>query len=147
MNIREVTVNEELVNTLIALSEAWEKENSCYGYRANTKEDIDGNRVFLAQEDGKVLGYLFGKVCASKNMTSIMPESTAYFEVEELYVIPSRRSEGIGKALFRYAEDALRCDARYMVLSTATKNWNAVFHFYLDELNMCFWSARLFKEI
>ena len=48
---------------------------------------------------------------------------------------------------FRYAEDAVRCDARYIVLSTASKNWKAVFHFYLDELGMNFWSARLFKKI
>ena len=37
--------------------------------------------------------------------------------------------------------------AEYMVLSTATKNWKAIFHFYLDELDMTFWSARLFKKI
>ena len=34
-----------------------------------------------------------------------------------------------------------------MILSTATKNWQAIFHFYLDELGMEFWSARLFKRI
>lgn len=147
MNIYETITNEEIINKLISLSEAWEEENSCYGYRANKKEDIEGNRVFLAEEDGEVVGYLFGKVYESKNMKSIMPEGTPYFEVEEIYVIPSHRSEGIGAALFRYAENALRDDVSYVVLSTATKNWKAVFHFYLDELNMNFWSARLFKKI
>jgi hypothetical protein len=33
------------------------------------------------------------------------------------------------------------------MLSTATKNWKAIFHFYLDELGMKFWSARLFKKV
>ena len=145
--IREVKTDKTVMETLISLSADWEAEKSCYGYRKNTEEDIVGNRVFLAEEDGKTLGYLFGKVCESKNMQSIMPEGTPYFEVEEIYVVPSRRSAGIGSALFRYAENALRNDAEYMVLSTATKNWRAVFHFYLEELDMTFWSARLFKKI
>lgn len=147
MMIYEAEKSNGILNTLISLSEAWEKENSCYGYRANQKEDIEENRIFLAEENGEVLGYLFGKVYPAKNMNSIIPENTPYFEVEELYVIPSHRGKGIGAALFRYAEDALRCDVRYIVLSTASKNWKAVFHFYLDELGMNFWSARLFKEI
>ena len=145
--IREAQVDEEVAERLIALSKAWEEEDSCWGYRANRREDIEGNRVFLAEEDGDVLGYLFGRICRSENMQSVMPENTPFFEVEELYVVPARRREGIGAALFRHAEDAVRRDARFMVLSTATKNWRAVFHFYLDELDMVFWSARLFKEI
>ena len=96
MRIYEAQKSNEIFHTLIALSEAWEKENSCYGYRANQKEDIEGNRVFLAEENGKVLGYLFGKLYPAKNMTSIIPENTPYFEVEELYVIPAHRSKGIG---------------------------------------------------
>jgi len=49
--------------------------------------------------------------------------------------------------LFRYAEESVKSETEYMVLSTATKNWKAIFHFYLDELDMTFWSARLFKKI
>lgn len=147
MIIHEVNANNTVIETLIALSADWEAEKSCYGYRKNTEEDIAGNRIFLAEENGQTLGYLFGRVYESKNMQSIMPEGTPYFEVEELYIIPSRRSAGIGSALFRYAEKAVRSDAEYMVLGTATKNWKAVFHFYLEELDMTFWSARLFKKI
>jgi ribosomal protein S18 acetylase RimI-like enzyme len=132
---------------LIKLSEDWTAENSCYGYRANDKSDIDGNRIFFAEEEGEVIGYLFGKIYKSERMKSIMPEGTPYFEVEELYVIPEKRSQGIGEKLFRYVEDIVKSEAEYMVLSTATKNWKAIFHFYLDELEMQFWNARLFKRI
>jgi len=34
-----------------------------------------------------------------------------------------------------------------ILLSTATKNYKAILHFYLDELDMEFWNARLFKRI
>ena len=147
MNIHEVLLDDIVLAELIRMSEDWTAEGSCYGYRPNDRSDIEGNRIFLAEEDGDIAGYLFGKVCKSQQMKSVMPEGTPYFEVEELYVIPAKRSRGIGEALFCYVEDAVRTEAEYMVLSTATKNWKAIFHFYLDELNMQFWSARLFKRI
>ena len=147
MYIHEVSLNETVLARLIDLSKDWAAENSCYGYRANDKSDIEGNRIFLAEDGSIVIGYLFGRVCRSEQMTSIMPEGTPYFEVEELYVVPERRSQGIGSKLFRYAEETVKSEAEYMVLSTATKNWRAIFHFYLDELDMTFWSARLFKRI
>ena len=144
---REVKLNASVLSQLIRFSEDWAAEKSCYGYRANDKSDIDGNRIFYALENKKVVGYLFGKVYKSENMQAIMPKGTPYFEVEELYVIPEMRSRGIGQELFKYVEQAVKDEAEYMVLSTATKNWKAIFHFYIDELDMQFWSARLFKKI
>lgn len=76
-----------------------------------------------------------------------MEQGTVCFEVEELYVAPSDRDRGVGKELFRYMENAVRNDAAYLALSTSTKNWQAIFHFYLDELGMEFWNARLFKPL
>ena len=147
MEYRETPLTEEVLAALIALSEDWEAESSCWGYRANQREDIAENRIFLAEEGGRIAGYLFGHPFRSKDMYSVMPEGSPCFEVEELYVIPERRSQGIGRALFGFASEAVRSDADYMVLSTATKNWRAILHFYLDELGMEFWNARLFMKI
>ena len=147
MMIHEVNLNEEVLDQLMRFSEDWAAEDSCYGYHPNDKSDIEGSRIFFAEDGNTVIGYLFGKVCQSEQMKSIMPEGTPYFEVEEIYVVPERRSQGIGAKLFKYTEEAVKSEAEYMVLSTATKNWKAIFHFYLDELDMTFWSARLFKRI
>ena len=147
MIIREVGLDEKTLALLIGFSEDWAAENSCYGYRPNEKSDIEGNKIFLAEEDGRVVGYLFGKVYPSKQMQSIMPEGTPCFEVEELYVTPACRSKGIGRALMAFAEDAVKGEAEYLMLSTATKNWRAILHFYIDEAGMDFWNARLFKKI
>ena len=143
---KEVQLNDAVLSCLIAFSRDWEAENSTYGYRANTKEDIEGNRIFVASKDDRIIAYLFGRQYRSENMRSIMNEGTPFFEVEELYVIPEERNKGVGTKLFQYLEENLT-EEEYIVLSTATKNYRSILHFYLDELDMDFWSARLYKKI
>jgi GNAT superfamily N-acetyltransferase len=148
MNVYEARLDDSLERELIRLSADWEAENSCWGYRANAHEDLTGRRVFLAEEDGFLCAYLFGLRETSKKKTSFMPAGTPYFEIEEIYVVPERRSQGIGRRLFALAEQAAREEGiTHLLLSTATKDWKAILHFYIDELGMDFWSARLFKKL
>lgn len=148
MKIYETELTERLLDKLISLSADWEGENSTYGYRKNGRSDIEGNRIFLAEENGEILGYLFGHTEKSEHIRSIMAEGTRYFEIEELYVVPSHRSRGIGRALFDHTERTVRGEGlEFILLSTATKNYKAILHFYIDELDMNFWSARLYKKL
>lgn len=148
MKLYETPLTDEVLEKLIDFSADWEAEKSCYGYRKNDRSDIENNRIFMAEEQGQVIGYLFGCAETSQNASSIMPNGTLYFEVEELYVIPEMRSRGIGRALFRFVEDKLRGEGvPYLMLGTATKNHRAILHFYIDEMGMDFWSARLFKKL
>lgn len=137
-----------LYERLIALSADWEAEDSCRGYRTNTGEDLRGRRIFVAEEDGEIVGYLFGQTQQAERGSTVMDAGTAYFELEELYVIPSWRSQGIGRRLFALAEQAAREEGlHHLLLSTATKDWRAILHFYIEELGMDFWNARLFKKL
>ncbi len=148
MKIYEAQRNDALLEKLIAMSADWEAENSTYGYRRNDRRDLVGNRIFLAEQDGEILGYLLGRTELAERASSIMPDRTPYFEIEELYVVPGRRNEGIGRALFRSAEqEAKATGIAFVMLSTATKNYKRILHFYIDELGMDFWSARLFKKL
>lgn len=148
MKIYEPLLNEEMVHILISMSTDWEAENSTYGYRRNDRSDIDGNRVFLAERDGQILGYLLGHSEKAERASSIMPDGTDFFEIEELYVVPVHRSQGVGRALFAFVEQTVKAESiRYIMLSTATKNYKSILHFYIDELGMDFWSARLFKKL
>ena len=147
MNYREVSLTSDVKEILLKMSADWTVENSCRGYYSNDESDLRGNRFFLAIYEEKVVGYLFGHLEHAKNSSTVMEDGTPFFEVEEIYVAPSMRSKGIGAELFRFAENAVRTDANFVLLSTATQNWRAIFHFYIDELGMEFWNARLFKKI
>lgn len=147
MIIKEVELTGELARQLIALSAEWEKENSCNGYCTNTIEDIRGNRIFLAAENNEILGYLFGHTEIADKTTSVCEAGTKCFRIEELYVKPEFRNQGIGRRLFQYAESKVAGEADVLRLVTDTKNFRAVLHFYIDELGMEFWYASLFKKI
>lgn len=147
MEYVETELTPTILDTLLKMSADWAGENICRGYYPNGLSDIQGNRIFLALDGEKPVGYLLGHVCNAERDSTVMKVGTPFFEVEELYIIPACRSKGLGGALFRYAEKTVKPEAEFILLSTATKNWKAIFHFYLEELDMEFWSARLFKKI
>ena len=147
VEIREESPTKDTVDMLIGFSREWAAEENVYGYRANEASDIEGNRIFVAYLDSEPVGYLFGKGYKSKNMNSIIPDGTDCFEIEELYVIKRCRSAGIGKLLMQAAYSALTGEYEYVTLSTASKNRKAILHFYIDEVGMEFFCARLYKKL
>lgn len=148
MRIYESVLNDKLLEKLIAMSADWEAENSTYGYCRNTHNSLEGRRIFLAEEESVIWGYLFGKTDKTTQSSSIAPEGTPYFEIEEIYVSPEYRSRGIGKSLYRHVENEMKeAEIDYIMLSTATKDCRRILHFYIDELGMDFWYARLFRKI
>lgn len=147
MIVTETTLTETIAERLIALSKEWEQENSCFGYRKNELSDLENKRIFLAMEGDVLCGYLFGHYEIADKDTSIYKKDQKYFEIDEIYVTPQYRSRGIGKMLFRYVEQTVSSVVRLLLLATATKNFRAILHFYIDELDMEFWNAVLFKNI
>lgn len=148
MKIYETQLNDELLARLIDLSADWEREDISHGYRKNTREDIEPERIFLAADGDEIIGYLLGHTETAERTSSVIKEGTPFFEIEELYVLPGRRSDGIGRALFSYAEEKVKSEGlTYIMLSTSTKDFASILHFYVDVMGMDFWNARMFKRL
>ncbi len=144
--IQKVSLTKEIKAELIAMSALWESENSCYGYRANTAEDFEKQDIFVADIDGLTAGYLLCHTCTQEKESCTVPKGSMCLEIEELYILPEHRSCGIGKALYNAAVESYADAVDYVTLTTATKNYKSVLHFYIDELDMTFWNARLFQK-
>ena len=136
------------IEAVIALTGVWEAENITYGLRKDTPADLEGCVIWVAEEHGRIVGFAAGREDRPKRKTSILDENEAYFELEELYVLPEARSSGLGDRLFRTAEEYAReAGYRRMLLSTATKDTMAMLRFYVEKEGMQVWSMRLFKDL
>lgn len=147
VEIEKSELSESNLNAVIELSKKWEEENLTFGYCANDENDIKGSDLFLAYLNDDVIGYLFGKCIVLDEMITPLKKNSKCFEIEEIYVKKEYRSQNIGKALFEYAESYYKQTVDYITLSTATKNYKSVLHFYIDKMDMTFWSAKLFKKV
>lgn len=148
MNYLEIKPNEKEIEYLIELSLLWTKEDISFGYIPNKVEDIIDKRVFVAKEDNEIVGYIFAKDGISKNHASIIPDGEKYFGIEELYVIPKKRSLGIGKKLMDFVKGIAKEEGyKFIFLATSTKNWNKILDFYVNKCDMTFYSATLVEKL
>lgn len=148
MEYLEIKPNDNEINELILLSKCWEDESITFGYIENGIDDIIDKRVFIAKEDNSIVGYIFAKDGISKNYRSIMPDGETYFGIEEIYVIPAKRSLGVGKALMDFVKNIAKTEGyKYVFLTTSTKNWNKILDFYVNKCDMTFYCASLVEKL
>ncbi len=147
MTIEKIALTPEIEAELIELSALWEQEDICFGYRKNSRDDIKDEEIFLAKDGEKISGYLFCHKYTQEKKSATVPEASPCLEIEELFIRPEYRSQGIGKALYNAAIAHFESEIDFVTLGTATKNYRAILHFYIEELGMTFWSARLFQKI
>lgn len=147
IKIEKYTWNDNSIDAVMELSRKWESEDLTFGYCANDKNDLIGNDLFAAYLGDEMIGYLFGKCIVLQEAITPIEKGKTCFEIGEIYVKEDYRSKGIGRALFAFAESYYKQKADYITLSTATKNYKSILHFYIEKMGMTFWSAKLFKEI
>lgn len=146
IEIKKCELDDRNIKAVIALSKEWESEDLTYGYCANDKNDLIGNDLFLAYSDAQIIGYLFGKCSVLNEAITPIDKGSKCFDINEIYVKEKYRSQGIGKALFEYTENYHKQNVDYITLSTATKNYKSILYFYIEKMDMSFWSAKLFKK-
>ena len=146
IDICEIALTEDRVAQLIALSQAWVDENISNGMVTNSREDLK-EPVFAALDGEKIVGYAFGHAFEKEKKTDSIPVGSRCFDVDELYVLPAYRSQGIGGRLFQAIEAYAKTQADFLTLATSTKDYRRVLHFYAEQNGMDFHSAYLIKQL
>jgi ribosomal protein S18 acetylase RimI-like enzyme len=139
-------IDRDTAAQLIELSRLWVEEDCCAGMVVNERDDLQ-EPLAVALEGERIVGYLFGHYYDQPRDSSYAPAGTKCFSVDELYVLPQYRGQGIGKGLFRMMEEAVTNHCDCMTLTTSTRNYQAILKLYIEELGMCFNSAFLVKQL
>lgn len=147
MEIIKINTNSPYINDLINMSIDWQNEQSCEGYASNTKETFVDKEIYIILSDNKVIAYLYGYYATSNKINSIQNINDRIFEIDEIYVKPEYRDKGVGSKLYEYVENDVKNKTDLVLLSTATKDYKKILHFYIDELGLTFWNARLYKRL
>ncbi len=146
IEIREIVLTEDSVAQLIALSQVWVDENISHGLVKNSREDLK-EPVFAALEGDCIVGYAFGHAYIKENKIDSIPVGSRCFDVDELYVLPAYRSQGIGGRLFAALQDYAASQADFLTLATSTKDYRRVLRFYAEQNGMDFHDAYLTKKL
>lgn len=146
-SIRIRPAGPEDMPALLALSQAWAEEGITYGYAPTGREEFVGYRCWVAEAGGEVVGYAGGEPDTARRDIEIQTAGDRYFELEELYVRPDFRSQGVGRLLLgRVEKDAREDGLSQLMLNAANRDHDPLLRFYLRE-GMAPHSFRMFKKL
>lgn len=102
--------------------------------------------LLVAEADGKVVGFISGSIHSSEGMVFV-PEGESYLEIDNLYISPEFRRQGIGGGLI----DQLSAQARqqgivYALLYSAARDIRSVLRFY-ERHNFQSWYIQMFRKL
>lgn len=97
----------------------------------------NNTRIWIAQEDEKIVGFLFGKNFKkdnwwAKQINNYLPQDIDWyqhtFEINELMVLPNHQSKGIGRELLRHLHS--NTDYEIYLLGTSKYQNERIIGFY-----------------
>ncbi|MCL2194982.1 MAG: GNAT family N-acetyltransferase [Oscillospiraceae bacterium] len=139
----------EHLNDIAQLQQEWAAEHITYGFVAGTPEQIAVDLspyCYVLKDAQRVIGYLMAEV-RHDNEFCVFPQGVDFVEVLDLFISKDYRSRGLGKVLLGQCEaDARQNGLQHMLLSSATKDAEAVRHFYTSN-DYTIWTTQFFKRL
>lgn len=132
---------------LTSLSEQWAEEKTMPSYTPNKAEEFLNRELYVAREDDTIIAYALGDIKILTEKTSYNAVGESAFELDELYVKPAYRSQGIGQKLYRFMENDLLNKVSVIGVIAASYHYLELLKFYSDDLGMSFNHALLTKRL
>lgn len=144
----EIKFAEEQDFSCIAkLSKDFEDEQSCNGIKADAEGFFADKNIAVAKNGNKIVGYCYGSVETKERNGSFFKKGQKVFYIDEIYISPKFRSKNIGTKLFKFIENYAKSLGCEILETTAvSKDYKNLLKFYIDKMDMMFWSASLFKK-
>src|SRR2546423_8282244 len=98
MLVRRATKTD--VSFVCQLQHAWFEEGNVYGFVPDNQKQIEASldSYLIAEVNGEVVGFVSGSVRTSAG-TAVIPGGERYLEIDNLFVLPEFRNQGIGSSL------------------------------------------------
>ena len=132
-----------------ALQQAWEDEQTVWGYQANTLEElqaIPAAMLWVVEVDSRLVGYA---ICqrAPVQERAIAEIDESILEIEELYIQPDYRSQGFGSQLLQRIEAwAVENGYQKLLLYSSVKDLGRILKFYQQQ-GFSGWNIQMFKPL
>lgn len=132
---------------LLELSRIWSEEKTCPSYSANEAEEYEGKIIAAAWEQEKMVGYALGHIRELEEKTSYNQPGEKCFELDEVYVLPAYRSQGVGKFLVEKLTEEVKGRVDLLAVTAVSYRYKDLLRFYIDELGLDFKYALLVKRM
>ncbi len=147
MKIRNSTEND--IPGITALVNRFVKEVPTWGLSARTEKELrqlDARLIWVAEEKNKLIGYA---VCLPRKNdgSCIFKENDKILELDEIYLVPEARGQGVGSELLEIILDYAKKEGyTKFFVNTAVKDLMPVLRFYREN-GLKTWAVQLFKEL
>lgn len=140
--------NGKYIEEIVGLSKSFQDEQCCNGVICDDAKFFCDKKVAVALCNEKVIGYCYGQSEIKNKDTSFYKSGQKVFYLEEIFVAKNFRNRKIGSLLFNFIlNEAQKENCDYIETNAVSKDYKKLLSFYINKMDMDFWSARLIKKI
>jgi ribosomal protein S18 acetylase RimI-like enzyme len=100
----------------------------------------------IAEVNNKVIGFISGSIRSSEG-TVIIPAGENYLEIDNLYISPEFRRQGVGSGLItQLIAQAKQQGIAYALLYSAAKDIHGILRFY-ERHDFQSWYVEMFRKL
>jgi GNAT superfamily N-acetyltransferase len=147
MKIRNAV--EKDIPGIVDLGNRFLKEVPTWGLVIRTEDELrklDKRLIWVVEENGKLIGHA---ICLPRKNDGrcIFTENDKILELDEIYLVPEARGQGVGSELLEVIENhAKEAGFTKLFVDSAVKDLMPVLRFYREN-GLKTWSVQLFKEL